>query len=197
MLKEYLKNINLSIYKLSEISNVPYTTINELVNGKKSIDDCKIKTIESIAKSLNLSIESLMKLIKNDNTNLSTSWIDNKDKKFYFPILIENCNYECNRIHPLKQRVINEIYNELKLSNIVDKAIIFGSSINIRCTNKSDIDIAILLKSKDFTQDNQNILSEKIQEITGYNADIVWLNTLNNESRLYQNIYMKGVTVYE
>lgn len=197
MLKEYLKNLNLSVYKLSEISNVPYTTINELVNGKKSIDDCKIKTIESLAKSLNLTIESLIKLIKNDNTILSTSWIENKEKVFYFPVLIENKNYECDRIHPLKQRLVNEIFNEIKSSNIVKKAIVFGSSVNIRCNNKSDIDIAIELNDKDFNQNNQNGLSEQIQEITGYNADIVWLNTLDQKSRLYKNIYMKGVTIYE
>ena len=53
MFKEYLKEKKLSVYKLSEMSNVPYTTLNELINGKKKITDCKIKTIESIASALN------------------------------------------------------------------------------------------------------------------------------------------------
>ena len=65
MLKEYLKNKNISVYKLADLTGIPYTTLNELINGKKNISDCKIKTIETLAKTLNLSIESLLKLLNN------------------------------------------------------------------------------------------------------------------------------------
>lgn len=197
MLKEYLKNKNISVYKLADLTGIPYTTLNELINGKKNISDCKIKTIETLAKTLNLSIESLLKLLNNKNIILSNTWEDNKEKRFYFPVVIENNNYDCNRIHPMKQKEVNEIYNYAKGNNLITKVIIFGSSVNIRCNNKSDIDIAIEIKNTFFNRENNNDISEKIQEITNYNSDIIWLNTLDVNSRLYRNITMKGVVIYE
>lgn len=197
MLKEYLKIKKLSVYKLAELSNVPYTTLNELINGKKRIDDCKIKTIENIAKALNISIESLLQLLNNKNKVLSNSWEENKDKVFYFPIVVENLNYQANRIHPLMQRVVNDIYEYVKTNNSIEKVIIFGSAINIRCNNKSDIDVALKIRNECFNIEYRNKISEKIQEISNFNADIIWLNTIDKNSRLYENISKKGVVIYE
>ena len=197
MLKEYLKIKKLSVYKLAELSNVPYTTLNELINGKKRIDDCKIKTIENIAKALNISIESLLQLLNNKNKVLSNSWQENKDKVFYFPIVVENLNYQANRIHPLMQRVVNDIYEYVKTNNSIEKVIIFGSAINIRCNNKSDIDVALKIRNECFNIEYKNKISEIIQEISNFNADIIWLNTIDKNSRLYENISKKGVVIYE
>lgn len=197
MLKEYLKTKKLSVYKLAELSNVPYTTLNELINGKKRIDDCKIKTIENIAKALNISIESLLQLLNNKNIVLSNSWQENKDKVFYFPIVVNNLNYQANRIHPLMQRVVNDIYEYVKTNNSIEKVIIFGSAINIRCNNKSDIDVALKIKNECFNIEYRNKISEIIQEISNFNADIIWLNTIDKNSRLYENVCKKGVVIYE
>lgn len=197
MLKQYLIDHKISIYRLAEISGVPYTTLNELVNGKKSITDCKIKTIESIASALNISIEALLKLLSNREIVLSNSWEDNKQNKYQFPIIIQNDNYECSRIHPLMQKKINDIYTVVSKEEAIEKVIVFGSSINIRCNNKSDVDLAIQLKDKFFTKNNKNIISEKIQEAVEYNADIIWLNMIDLDSQLNKNINKLGVTIYE
>ena len=197
MLREYLNKRNISIYKLAQDSKVPYTTLNELVNGKKGVSDCKIKTIENISKALDISIETLLDILKEKDIYLSNSWEENKNKIYYFPVIIENNNYECNRIHPLKQKIVNDIYNALSNNNIIEKVIIFGSSVNIRCNNKSDIDIALKIKEEHFNRENQNEISELIQEITEYNSDIIWLNTLDINSKLFDNIKMKGVVIYE
>ena len=183
MIRKILHEKNMSIYKLSEVSKVPYTTLNELINGKKSVHDCKIKTIESIAVALNITIENLLHILNHKSTTLSTSWEDNKNKHFYFPVIIENKNYECAKIHPLKQKLVNEIYNYI--------------STNIRCNKISDIDIAIKLKDDLFTKINQNTISEDIQSICEYNCDIVWLNNLDKDTKLYNNINTKGVVIYE
>lgn len=197
MFKDYLKEKNLSVYKLSEMSNVPYTTLNELINGKKKITDCKIKTIESIANALNCSIETLLKLLNGKNMVLSNTWEDNKNKKFYFPIVVKNDNYDCQRIHPLKQRIVDEVYNYIKNNVMIEKVIIFGSAINVRCNNKSDVDIAIKVKEEYFNKESKNNISEDIQEICDYNSDIIWLNTIDEKSQLYYNINTKGVVIYE
>ncbi len=197
MFKSYLQEKKISVYKLSEMSDVPYTTVNELVNGKKNINDCKVKTIQGLADSLNLTIESLLGLFKDDKIILSDSWEKNKEKKFYFPIIINNDNYECNRIHPLMQKKVNEIYNKIKNHEEVEKVIVFGSSVNIRCNINSDIDIAIKIKDEYFNRNTQNNISESIGKITNYNADIVWLNTIDELSQLFYNIYTRGVIIYE
>ena len=80
---------------------------------------------------------------------------------------------------------------------MIEKAIIFGSSINIRCNKKSDIDIAVKIKEECFNNNSKNSISEEIQEICGYNSDIIWLNTIDEKSQLYYNINTKGVVVYE
>ncbi len=197
MLRKYLIENNLSIYKLAELSKVPYSTLNELINGKKEICDCKIRTIENISKALNISIEVLLNMLTNKNISLSNSWEENKNKKFYFPIIIQNNNYECNRIHPLKQKVVSDIYDYVKVKKEIQKVIIFGSSVNIRCNKKSDIDIAIELKDSYFTRIIQNEISEEIQEICEYNSDILWLNKIEQNTILYNNINKKGVVIYE
>lgn len=197
MLKKLLKNRNISIYRLSEMSKVPYTTLNELVNGKKKIENCKIKTVENIANSLNMSIDALLHILNNKKVVLSNSWEDAKNHTYYFPIIVKNDNYECNRIHPLKQAKVNELYNIMKNNEKIEKIIIFGSSVNIRCNIKSDLDIAIKLKSSEFNRENQNNISEEIQEHLDYGCDIIWLNQIDKTTQLYSNIINRGVTIYE
>ena len=95
------------------------------------------------------------------------------------------------------QKKINDIYNLVSKKHEIEKVIIFGSSVNIRCNKKSDIDIAIKIKPAYFNRENQNIISEEIQEISEYNSDIVWLNTMDSNITLYNNIYSTGVIIYE
>lgn len=197
MLKEYLNNNNISVYKLSEKSGIPYTTLNELANGKKKIEDCKIKTIELLAEALNISIETLLKLLNNKKIILSNSWNDERKEIYYFPKIVENTNYEYQRIHPLKQKQVNNIYNIISKNKKIEKIIIFGSSVSIRCNQKSDMDLAILLKDEYFNKDSKNEISEIIQDATNYDSDIVWLNTIDQTSQLYKNIKNMGVVIYE
>ena len=196
MLKDYLESRDISVYELSKKSYVPYTTLNEFVNEKKNISDCKIKTIESIATALNLSIEDFLIVATNKKISLSNSWEENKNKKFLFPEIVKNKNYDYRRIHPLKQKMVNELYKLLKKEKAISKAYIFGSSVNIRCRANSDIDIALELKDEFFNSENKNRISELVQEKTEYSADIVWLNSIDQTSQLYENI-KKGVIIYE
>ena len=59
---EKLNESKLSIYKLSIISNIPQSTLNDIFIGKSNLYDCNGKTLLSIAKSLNISIEELLSL---------------------------------------------------------------------------------------------------------------------------------------
>lgn len=55
-----LKTRNISAYRLSKDSNVPYMTINDLINNKTSLTKCNAETVYKIAKVLNTSVEELL-----------------------------------------------------------------------------------------------------------------------------------------
>ena len=58
---EELLNSDLSAYRISKEADVPYMTVNDLINGKSSIDNAKFSTIEKLykyAKSINVKSSS-------------------------------------------------------------------------------------------------------------------------------------------
>ena len=56
-----LESRNISAYRLSKDSNVPYMTINDLINNKTSLAKCNAETVYKLAKALDVSVEELIK----------------------------------------------------------------------------------------------------------------------------------------
>lgn len=63
MLKDYLKEKNLSMYKVSKESGVPYSTLNDLVNGRVKIDSCKVSLFLHLSQYLGISMDQLYSVI--------------------------------------------------------------------------------------------------------------------------------------
>lgn len=59
-IKVYLKTNNISIREMSAITSIPYSTLNDIVNGKVSVDECQYKTLKKIAVFLKVSIDDLV-----------------------------------------------------------------------------------------------------------------------------------------
>ena len=59
-IQEMLKKNNMSVYKLSKTSTVPYATCNDIVNGKAQLEKCSAETVYKIAQTLNISMESIL-----------------------------------------------------------------------------------------------------------------------------------------
>lgn len=59
-----------------------------------------------------------------------------------------------NRIYPLKQRIVRDIYYKLTELGTVEELWIFGSSTNMLCNIFSDLDIAY--RMKDGCEDNMH-----------------------------------------
>ena len=59
-IQEALQSRNMSIYKLAKTSGVPYSTANDIVNGKTQLEKCSAETVYRIANTLNLSMEELL-----------------------------------------------------------------------------------------------------------------------------------------
>ena len=61
MLMDELKIRKMSIYKCSKVSNIPYTTLFELLHNKSSFENCSIKTINKLSIALNIPIADLIR----------------------------------------------------------------------------------------------------------------------------------------
>ena len=59
-INELIKNKKLSVYRLSKLSGVPYTTLNDICSGRTSLEKCSGETIYKLASALNVSMEDLL-----------------------------------------------------------------------------------------------------------------------------------------
>lgn len=64
MLEKILNKKNISVYKCAKESNIPYTTLLEIVRGKTSIENCSVQTVYRLAKVLNMTMEELIEQCK-------------------------------------------------------------------------------------------------------------------------------------
>ena len=60
-INELLREKKISKYRLSRVSGVSYTTINDICTGKTRIEKCSAETIYKIAKVFSISMEELIK----------------------------------------------------------------------------------------------------------------------------------------
>lgn len=59
-LQDILKEKNMSIYRLSKRSGVPYATVNDVCNGKAKLEKCSAETVYRLARALDISMEELL-----------------------------------------------------------------------------------------------------------------------------------------
>lgn len=55
-----LKEKNMTIYRLSKASRVPYATLNDICNGKARLEKCSAETVYRIAGALEIPMEELL-----------------------------------------------------------------------------------------------------------------------------------------
>lgn len=196
MLKDLINNTGKSVYAVSKESGIAYTTLNELVLGKKKPEECSLKTILSLAKYFDMSIENLYSQIKETKPSvvINQTWLQKKRKKYSFPVIQASNYYDASRIHPLKQKLIYELANILTSDPRVDYSVLFGGSTTIRCNKNSDVDIAVSLKNDKINIENKNDISEKIQQLCNWNADIIWIDKVEPESKLAKSL-SRGVVI--
>ena len=61
-LQTYLDRRGITKYHLSKISGVPKTTILDICAGRSSIGRCSAKTVQQLARALDISMEEMMSL---------------------------------------------------------------------------------------------------------------------------------------
>ena len=129
MLKDYLKKKKISIYSLSKKTNIPYSTLNDLCNGKVEIDNCKVNLLMCLATTLNISAEKLYDICKSkDNTiNISKynkqATIKVKNKKYYVECPNDNdlLNIEIFKVNQANTRFVKDAAQWLVEDKLAEK----------------------------------------------------------------------------
>lgn len=71
-LNEILQTKNMTKYQLAKLSGVPKTTILDIFSGKRDIEQCTIKTVYSIARVLETTVEQIIS-VSQQSTDAYTS----------------------------------------------------------------------------------------------------------------------------
>lgn len=127
MLKEFIKEQNISIYKLAKLSHVPYSTLNDLVNYKLSVENIRAGQLKSIADALHVDLDNLYnmcifrKSIFSKKYNLSAQ-IEIHQKKYGLSYIRNGKEYYCE-ILPVKNDVTTyiDVLAEWKLNEEIEK----------------------------------------------------------------------------
>lgn len=62
MLKELIRKKNMSMYKIANVTGIPYSTLNDIVNHKVDIANIRAGIVFELANLLNISMDEVYKL---------------------------------------------------------------------------------------------------------------------------------------
>jgi predicted nucleotidyltransferase len=112
---------------------------------------------------------------------------------FLFPIIVNTDFVNINRIFPSKQKIVKSIYDNSDLHNLCKQIIVFGSSITLRCTMYSDLDLAVeLLNDNNESRNKATLILSKL--LRGSRYDLIWIDEDIYNERVYEYI-QKGVKI--
>ena len=89
-LNTLLKEKEFSIYKLSKLSGVSYSTLNDICNGKTRLEKSSAETVYKISKALDITVEELLENNKKIDFELFKSNVCHKLKsKGYIDFMVD------------------------------------------------------------------------------------------------------------
>lgn len=113
--------------------------------------------------------------------------MNNTENMWDFPVL-EGVSFPgANRIHPLMQRRVQTLIRELAKDQNIRKLILFGSSLEFRCSSTSDIDLYI----------EKYELGKKIEHLPELDCETDIITNLPPDNKLYQQIVQTGLILFE
>lgn len=66
MLKDFLRQNHISTYKLAQMSGLPYSTVNDLVNCKVDVEKIRAGMLFKLADSMDISMDALYQMCRNE-----------------------------------------------------------------------------------------------------------------------------------
>ena len=121
-----------------------------------------------------------------------TTWEEVRNLSFIFKKIVDVPGIEIERVHPWQQRAVAKINAAVRDDKRIERVVLFGSSVNMRCTLDSDLDLVIDMN--DTSNEAKLDVSEKIQEACDWNADILWRDRLTEDDRVFQEA-KRGVRI--
>lgn len=210
MSKSILHNIriskNMSQSQLSRLSGVNLRTLQDFEQGRKPLTNAKAEMIYRLSLALDCSIGELLsdsyidvEIVANKNMKHLQKYYDFAsvplyDKYYSFPIIVPNSKIDMSRVYPTKQFLVNELHKALYPDQRITSVMLFGSSVTMQCNSDSDIDLAVRLSEYSPLNNTKNDISEIIQEVCNWNADIIWYDRIDKNDRIYHDI-CKGVQI--
>ena len=74
--KDLLAEKGLTVYRLSKISYLPKSTLNDIATGKVELLDCSGRTLQKISNCLNIKIEKLLELEPEEATTVLPEFLN-------------------------------------------------------------------------------------------------------------------------
>lgn len=104
-----------------------------------------------------------------------------------FPVMEGISFKNANRVHPLMQRRIEKLFQGLAGDQNIRRAILFGSSLEFRCSSTSDIDIYIEKYDPE----------KKMAPLPDMDCEVDIITNLRPDNKLYQRIQKTGLLLLE
>lgn len=100
MLQAYLQENGMSIYRLSKISGCAYSTLNDLVNGKVSVDNISAGLLKQLANALNISMDETYQICRSEMI------VQGLDGETVIRVLVKNKTYVAQFVYQGTQEEI-------------------------------------------------------------------------------------------
>ncbi len=120
-------------------------------------------------------------------------------------VAIDNGNGMKIEVADIKAEIIKSIISLARICDKIDYIYVFGSTVEERCTDRSDIDIAIIsnvTRSKLFQNKSYNEFTKRLYNIDlNQDYDILQFNSMdeikNSKDFVCRDIICKGKLLYE
>lgn len=113
--------------------------------------------------------------------------MDNIENMWDFPIMEGVSFPKANRIHPLMQHRIEKLIQELSKDSNIRQIVLFGSSLEFRCSSSSDIDLYI----------EKYDPQKKLEHVPELDCELDIITNLPPDNKLYQQIDQTGLLLFE
>lgn len=94
---------------------------------------------------------------------------------------------DANRVHPLMQERVERIYRAARMDENLSRLVLYGSSLEFRCSSASDIDLYAESVDPD----------QPLDFLPDLDCEVDLVTNLPHDSRLYREIDRTGLLLYE
>lgn len=113
--------------------------------------------------------------------------MDNMKYMWDFPVMEGISFRNANRVHPLQQKRVQKLIGEFGKDKNIRRVVLFGSSLEFRCSSNSDIDLYI----------EKYDTEKKLEYVPELDCETDIITNLPPDNKLYQKIEQTGLLLFE